>query len=274
MGIQFFKKNRIDLDLGSLVTISITDAVASDAGNGSVNYLRDRSNDTGWGTVASTDAANTQIDVDMGDLQVIDNLFFFGINWKAYTCKYYDTNTSTYIDFSTPISVSGNSAAEKNHVFNSVEIQKFRIIITGTMTVDDDKQAAQIIATEKIGEFTQVEPWFADFQLGKNKRSLKLISGKGRVIRNVGGVSGKIVRNNVTTDADLSLIETLHDYRDGFLVYPSGGTINQFRNSTPHPGWRLKDMYLMAVASELPAEFDQGRYKNGIHVEMSLIEVA
>lgn len=265
----FFEKNKLDLDLGTRVTITVTDAIATDNGQAFVNYLRDRKNDTGFATTGSTDAAGTLFEFDFGDLVTIDRLLLIGMNFKAYTAQYW--NGVGWTAFSTPIVETVNTDTEKLHEFNSVEIERFRVQVNGTFVANDDKFWSQIIATEYVGEFVSFQPNIEDFVLGKNKRTIKMLSGKGKVTRHVGGAQMRIRKNNVTSDADLSLLETLHDYYDGFLVWPSGGDITDF--PTQRRGWRKKDIFFMNIETELNASWEAGRYRWGMPVDPVLIEV-
>ena len=85
-GIMIFEKNKIDIDLDTYVTITVTDSVASDNGQTVVDYLRNRNNYSGWGTAGSTDAANTQLDVVFPETEITD-LLLVEHNLKAYTIK-------------------------------------------------------------------------------------------------------------------------------------------------------------------------------------------
>jgi hypothetical protein len=273
----FLEKNKIDLDRGTDVVITITDAVATDTGADYVDYLRNRSNDSGWGTTDSTDAANTQIDIDMGEESDINRILLLRQNFKAYTIQY-STDDVTYSNFSTSINVSGNSEADKYHTFNTVAARYIRIIVTGTFVTNDDKYCSQIIITESIGSLSTIQPHIADVEFGRNRRFIKTVSGKGRVKRNVGAASFTLRKNNVTDATDLSLLETLHDYHNGFIVWPNGdANTNQSAANAAILNarifWRRQDVFTMNIASELKPEFNTGRYAFGMDQEIDFREV-
>lgn len=277
MGAIFFEKNKIDLDLGSQVTITVTDATASNTGQDSVDYLRNRNNESGWGTSDSNDAALTQLDIAFGEQHDIDTLFFLRNNWKAYTCQY-ALGAGALTDFSTAINVSGNSQADKYHTFDTVTADRLRIIISQTFVADDDKFCSQIIVTERIGSFSTIKPNLDDVEFGRNRKLIKTISGKARVQRNTGNVAFSLKKNNVTDPTDLSLVETLHDYHNGFLVWPNGNA--DVTESAANAAilnarifWRRRDLFLMSVASELAPGWGRGRYAEGQNIDMKLVEV-
>jgi hypothetical protein len=269
MGIRFFEKNKIDRSLDTLVTIAVTDGVATDAGQSFVDYVRNRRNDSGWATTNSTDAANTQLDIDFGEGHEIDTIFFIGINWKAYTCQYWDG--VAYQDFSTPISVSGNSDDVKVHEFNDLETSKIRIIIAGTFVADTDKVCAQIVVTQAIGTLV-TQPRLKEPVVSKNRKFLKALSGKGTVLRSSGAFQVVLTQKPIVVEADLALIENLHDYYEGFLVWLCGGDESQFSPGV-RVGYRREDLFLMNIITEYKPEWNGGYFKQGIDIEMSLAEV-
>lgn len=260
----FYEKNKIDMDVGDRVTITVTDSVATDAGNDFVDYLRNRDNTSGWATTGSTDAANTQLDILFGESHEIDRILLIGINWKTYTIQYW--NGSAYVDFSTAISETVNADSEKEHSFTDVETERIRIIITGTMTANDDKVATQIIVTQHIGTLNS-EPFLADVEVSKNRRTVEMLSGKKKIQRNVGAHSFVLQKAALTNSADLTVLETLHEYHHGFLVWPCAGT------SRSRVFWRKKDIFLMNLASELRPEFNEGRFGWGMNVSLQFVEV-
>jgi hypothetical protein len=137
------------------------------------------------------------------------------------------------------------------------------------MTVDDDKFLAQFIATKSIGQPT------TEFKIDRVVRSQerklnKSISGKGWVRRSTGAFSCDLSKNNVTNDTDLTLIEKLHDYYYGFIIWLNGGDSTQFNNS--RIGYRPKDLYLVNIASEYTPQWDEGYYKHGINLKLKLVE--
>jgi hypothetical protein len=266
---MFFEKNKIDLDSSADVTFTITDSVATGTGISFIDYVRNRHNTDGWSTTGSSDAGNTQIDLDMGEKHFITDIFLVVQNWKAYTIQYYDDGATAYKDFSTAISETVNATETKRHSFTEVECQFIRIIITKTMTANDDKFLGQLIVTKYIGQFAEGFK-ISELEVGKNKTVTKTQSGKVWVKRDSGAFSCRLSKDNVSTDADLVLIETLHSYYYGFIVWLCGGDISQFRNE--RIGYRLKDLYLVTPTNEYEPNWDEGFYQHGINIKLDLTE--
>lgn len=266
MGIKFLRKNRMDVDTPN-VTITITDAVASDNGQDYVNFLRDRKNTSGWATTGSTDAALTELEVDLFEEYTFDHIILTKHNFKSYTIQYW--NGATYVDFSTAINETTNTLETTSHVFNSVSSSKIKLIVNGTFVVDDQKFMTQLIITELIGELTaqpEIKP-----KISKSKKVNSYLSGKGHIIRTIESSYIKIKKDNIILEADLALQETLVESFEGFLVWLCGGTVSQY--DTIRKGYRLEDIPLMNCRNELEPEWGQSRYKNGMTFELDLIEV-
>src|SRR4051812_33469430 len=99
--ICVFKKNLIDLSNTNGV-LTVTDATATNNGQTFVDFIRNRNNSSAWLTTGSNDAANTQIDVDLGETRDITDIILVKHNWKAYTIKY-STDGVSYSDFTSAI---------------------------------------------------------------------------------------------------------------------------------------------------------------------------
>lgn len=268
MGIKFFKKNKIDLDFTD-VTITITDATATDNGNDYVSYLRNRDNTSGWMTTDSNDAANTQIDVVLTGRKDFDRIILVKHNFKAYTIQYYDEDTAAWTDFSTVVNVSANTADVTSHSFNTVNTAKFRIIITGTMVADADKSLCQLILTEDIGEFT-IQPEVTP-EIDKSRRASKYLSGKSHIVRSIEAFNVRLRKRSVDIAADQLIVETLFDTFEGFLVWLCGGDESQY--TTVRKGYRLEDIYFMNLTNEYTPEWNDSYYKNGLDIDLRLTEI-
>lgn len=259
--VRFFKKNK--LDISNEVAV-----LTASQGNDYVNYVRNRSNDSAWVTTGSVDADLTNIEVDFVDERDINFIFLVKHNFKAYTIQYW--NGSSYVDFSTPISETTNTQEVTTHSFTSVSTSKIKLIVQGTMTVNQDKYLFQFIATEVIAQFDRY-PIIRDPQFDRNLSKTKMLSGKTAVAENVGGFQVALRLVNTKTAADLSIFETLFFSLEGFLVWLSGGDESQF--FTRIKGYRREDVFLMKCANDYSPEFVKSLYDFGLDVGVNLVEV-
>ncbi len=264
--IKFFEKNQADIEFSG-VGITVTDTVATNNGQDIVDYVRNRKNTSGWITTESTDAANTTLEVELGDEFAIDTIMLVGMNWKAFTVKYW--NVSAWVDFPTAIAETANDSETKIYSFASVQARKIQIIIMGAFVVDDDKWLKQLIITETLGQFTYW-PVIKKPVHSTAKRKVKALSGKGKITEGVGAFSCSLNVSNWNNDADLGLVEDLYFYRQGFLVLLSGGDEDQF--ATKRKGYRNQDVYLMRPSNDYTPEYVKGLYETGVKIKIDLVE--
>lgn len=268
---KVFRKNLIDLDY-SQASISVTDEIADNDGQFSVDFLRNRDNESGFATTGSSDAANTQLDVDIGDLQAIDSIVLVMHNFKSYTIQYKDPDSGEYTDFSTPISLTANSKSTTIHQFDLVNAQHVRLIIKGTQVADADKVLRQLIITRKIknGQFSGW-PVFKSVAIDLSKKANETLSGKIHQIESVGKYSLQMDFKTYPVADDIALLYSLHfDYPLGFLFWTGGGDEDQFQFSTG--GYRPQDIYLMKCTTEWNPAWEKGYYKGGVNISVKMAE--
>lgn len=266
-GIKFYDKNLIDLDSEN-VTITVTDSTADNNGQDFVDFMRNRKNTSAWRTTGSNDAANTQLDINLGDERSIDRIILVDNNFDSYTIQYF--NGSSYVDFSTAINVSGNTSTTIEHTFDSVSVSLIRIIITGTIVADSDKSLAQLIITSLLGQLKGF-PQIRKPTISREKKTLNMLSGKKHIIRQVGSFSCDLKAITISDNDDLALIEEIYFKNDGVLMWINGGDDTQFNRT--NIGFRAKDIYLVSPADEYEPEHFEFVYSFGTKLDMKLVEV-
>lgn len=270
--LRFFRKNLIDLDQSN-VTFAITDSVATSTGDSFVNLMLNRNNESGWGTIGSSDAGTTTLVLTFTDILQFDTVILTNHNLKSYTLKYWDDIGLSWTDFSTAVAPTTNTEDTTFHQFTAVNSSKIQLIINGTQTADADKFISQIIVTRKIQQ-GQLEGWpiIKKPSIDLNKKAIQTISGKSKIIERVGAFNCSLDFSVWPSDNDLLLLEDIHFYHPrGFLFWPSAGDDAQFRYK--RIGFRNKDIYLCGVTSEWQPEWEKGIYVNGVNINVRLTEV-
>lgn len=259
--IIFFEKNKLDQTFSNVT-------VTASQGDDFTTFMRNRNNFTAWVTSGSQDSDNTNIEcVFDSDVQLTD-IILVKHNFDSYTIQYW--NGSSYTDFSTAINVSGNTSETTQHNFTQVTTTQIKLIITGTMTPDDDKFLFQFIATDRIG---QLEGWPIINPIDdKNRIVSKMLSGKKRIVENIGGLRCSLTVRNWSSDADLLIVEQLYNSKEGFLVWLGGGQESQF--TAIRVGYRLEDIYLMKTSNEYNPAYVSGIYTSGVKMKINLEEIA
>lgn len=265
-GPLIFEKNKIDLDMPGVV-ITATDGVATDPGTDFVDLLRNRRNENGWGTGGSSDAGNSTLEIVLQDEVTVTDILLVNMNFKAYTLQYW--NGSAYVDFSTPINVSNNATTTKHHNFTEVSSSQFKLIVTGTMTADQDKLMSQLIITKRLGQFSS-QPFIKRPKQDKGRKVRRMLSGRSNVTKTIGTFGCALSFPAFKSSTDYDLIETMFESFNGFLVWLCAGDVSEFYGDIQ--GFRLKDIYLMNCANDLDTEFLQGHFDHGHKFDLSLVE--
>lgn len=264
--IKFYLKNIIDIQ-NEAAGITVTDLVADSSGQDIVDFVRNRNNVSAWLTTGSTDAANTQLDVEFGVGRDLNRIILVKHNWKAFTIQYWDG--ATYQNFSTPINESANDDEVTEFAFNTVETDRIRIIITGAQVVDADKELYQLICTESMGQL-QGWPVIKAPTHDTNKKTTKMLSGKVHVIESVGGFSLSLTVTQWRSIADLTLVEDLYFSEEAFIMWPCGGDEDQFFFAAR--GYRLEDFFVCRCTDNYVPELVKGIYQNGQKMDIQLAE--
>lgn len=268
--IKVFRKNFIDIDSPN-VTITASDDVASDSGNGFTDQLRDRRNSTGWATTGSDDTATTTLDVNWIDSLTVQSIILIGHNFKDYNIQRW--NGSNFEDFDTPLSVTDSESFVTEHEVPSQSISRIRITISASQVADADKRLRQLIVTDKI-ESGQFRGWpeIKKLERSFSKRSTQSLSGRFFIREQVGHSELELNFKLAPYDEDLKILEAMFfANQQGFLIWPSGGDETQFKYA--RVGYRAEDIFLMKCSNEWNPVFQNGIYKNGVNVSAKLVEV-
>ncbi|MCK4500313.1 hypothetical protein KAU11_07435 [Candidatus Babeliales bacterium] len=266
--IMFFEKNKIDLDNPN-VGITITDAVATYTGQDYTNFMRNRNNFTAWMTTGSTDAAGTEMLIDLVDERFVSDIILIGHNLKAFTIQYW--TGLVYTDFPTPISETTNTDDVNYFTNTGVNTSKIKITITGTQVADADKFIKQLIFTEKLGA-GQLEAWpeIKSPRHNPNRKTSRMLSGKVHVVETLGAFSCSLKIKTWRLFNDLDIIERLYFGREPALMWLGGNNETQF--SYAARGYRKEDLYLVRPVNDWKPEFYKACYSNGIKLNIKLEE--
>ena len=256
--IKFFNKNYIDLDKPNPV-ITITDSVASNTGQDSVDLMRNRNNFSGWLTTGSTDAANTEILIELKDYMDVDFIELVKHNFKNYLIEYNDSISGwlTYINVSN--STLETSIHEKDTAVNT---NKIRITITGCQTVDADKELRQLIITSKLYQFDGW-PIIKKPVHSANKKISKMLSGKININKKRGAFTCSLKITLTSNENDLLIHQDLYDREEGTLMLITGGDEDQF--TSLKKGYRNQDIVLVKPIDEYTNPYYKGLYNRDVN---------
>jgi hypothetical protein len=268
--VLFLKKNILDLSITS-VTMTVTDAVATNNGQDIIDFTRNRNNSSAWLTTGSTDAANTEILAEFGVGRDVSDIILVLHNWKAFTIQYWDSGALAWADFSTPINETANTERTSHFEFDRVETDKIKIVITGTLVVDDDKELYQLIASDRVQNgYLNGWPVIKNPTHDRLKKVTNMLSGKISLLESFGGFSADLEVSQWRDADDLALVEDIYFRREGVLMWLSGGDDDQFQYAAI--GYRKEDIYFVRPVNHYEPEMVKGIYSAGLKLTIKFKE--
>lgn len=259
--IIFFDKNKADY------SYSYVTATASEGTDYARNVLN-RSNLNAWITTGSTDASNTTLVIDFTDERTFTDLILIKHNFKSFNIKWWDG--AAYQDFTPAINETTFAEESSYYQVAAVDTTRVQVEVLGTQVADSEKFLYQFILTARLGQFESWPPIKSPL-ISRNRQRNTMLSGKSSVFENIGSFSCSLIFDATTSDADLTIVESIYDQVEGFLVWLCGGEPEQF--ATVRQGYRFEDIYLMKPSNEYSPEYRDGVYVNPIGLELKLEEV-
>lgn len=267
-GISFYKRNKADFGDGSTATASTGDSEAS--------LILGTNKFFEWSSVGSNDTVTETITVTMPAAVTISRIFLGDHNWKEFTVKF-DSGT----EFTTVVGIDGalgGGITETAFVrdtayyeFDAVTATTIEITVTKTQVANQEKTLVLFIATEELGTLVGF-PRNRGVTLNKNEKIETAISGRMHVEKSYESARLEMTLKTYPGQADIDLLDTLHDLNVPFVVWPNGGVPGNFRFS--QRGWRLKDIYQMQTIRGAVNAYDRNIYVMGVNQRFNYVEVA
>jgi len=262
----FFTKSRADFEFSQLASLTTT----ASSGDDSSLLALNRSNRTKWITDGSSDASQETWEVDMGEDKQITDIMLKKHNFKLFKIEHEPNAGGGFVDFSPVISETVNADENTRFTFTKLSTQKIRITVDTTQVVDDEKEMFQFIATELVGQLA-FSPVIKRVRFGREVRTIKMLSGARFAVDFVGAYESQMSWKILPSDADLTLIETLYESPDGFLIWPGGGDEGQFRFD--RKGYRKEDIFLVRFTNRYQPNWRKGYYGGGFPLTIDVKEV-
>lgn len=267
-GISFYKRNKALFEDGSTVSASTGNAEATLVIGTNKFFL--------WSSVASNDTITETITITMPAAVTIDRIFLGDFNWKEFTVKF-DSGT----EFTTVVGIDGalgGGITETAFVrdtayyeFDAVTATTIEITVTKTQVANQEKTLVLFIATEELGTLVGF-PNNKGVKLDRNEKTETAISGRMHVEKSYESARLDLTLKTYPGQADIDLLDLLHDRDIPFIVWPNGGVPGNFRFS--QRGWRLKDIYQMQTVKGATNAYDRNIYIMGVNQRYSFVEVA
>lgn len=247
---SFFTKNRINS--GSTFVLTSAPSISTSA-------LFDRKRSPKLASIGSNDATDEVWQITfIGDVaKNISAILMDNHNIKSGDIKYW--NGSSYVNFSTPITLSGNAAETSFFSFTQVSTSRLQFTFSTTMVVNAQKYVGEITAFDLIGTPSRVP---SSFVISQKERSVIHETANGGNVYVFFGKKSKIkLTFSDASYSDIDLFLSLKELGDVFFIYPSGGLYEGV-----DIGLRLKDIYQVNYVND----FSPNLKANVLEVNQSL----
>lgn len=269
-GVKFFSKNFSLLKNGA----SSTATSNTEASKNVLSFFQY----TIWESIASNDTVTEEIIIDLGGSKSIDRIFLLDMNFKNFNVMYFDG--ATYVHFANVLSVNGEvktniteTAYSKDSAYyevTAVSARFIRVQVLSTQVADEQKYLTTFVATKELGTFNgfpKVTP-VSD----RNEVKNQTLSNKILVQKTLPNILVTMKFSRYPDADDLTLLESLFDREDPFLVWLCGGRTGSDYFKFNQRGWRLKDLFNMQLTGNFSNEFDDGIYKLGFNKTLKFEE--
>jgi len=231
------------------------------------NYLWDNNYTTKLTSSGSDDSTPEVWTMSFTSTITIDAIYLGNHNVKAGNVQYSINNGSSYADFSTAITLSGETASYNIYTFNSVSgITDIRFTMNTTQTVDAEKYCGQFRAFSLIYEMLQ-NPATDDMEEVENSR-IHSLGDAGHDYIFFGNKYHNVFLFSDATDAEILQLKSLKERKKPTYVFPGGGDAAQTQY-----GWRVADMYYVNYVNLFAPKLKNNILGIGTMIEVELLEV-
>ena len=264
-----------------------------------INSWFNRNNSSGYSIPVTTSGGTTRFNaislVSINELSRLDKIIMIGVDIEKgstiSTVLHYGVfdppGTSTVANRTLTVNMSATdedgvyiatipetSTYVGQNVFQAFSIQ------TNTLASNPDYRGdsfqprmTQLILTRSIGQFQNqlnVESIVTDVA----RKSYMTATGKTRVVLKEINRKIKLTKNSVTSKSDLDLHERIYNSKVPFLYDLSGGNQTQFRaGGGIRRGYGVRDISLMLPSNMYNPRYNDGRWNQGVDINIELVEV-
>lgn len=266
-GISFFDNNKALFDDGSTCVAS-TNTDDQNLILGTNKFFK-------WESIGSDDVTTETLTITLPSPISLSRIFLVDHNFKNFGIQYGAsldfanvTGLDSYSD--NQILETGFTRNTAYYQFDAVTTDTIIISIDTTQVVDAQKFLTQFIATNELGTLLGF-PNLSGVKLDRNDKKSKAISGRLHLERGYESASFRLSLRTYPFEADIDLLDSLHDSNVSFLVWINGGLPDQFRFN--QRGFRIEDIYNMKIDKAMNNSYYKNIYKAGANQSYSFMEV-
>lgn len=265
-GVSFYDKS-LNLFKDGITAVASTNTAAQNLPLGTNKFLR-------WESIGSDDTTTETLVLSFPSAVSISRIFLLGHNLKNFSITSADGSFSnvTSLDGTglSGISETAYNRSMAYYEFDALSLDDLTVTMDTTQTADEQKHLTQIICTNEIGTLLGF-PVVPSVRISRNLTKDKTITGRSIIEKGYESHSFDMRLNNYPYQADIDILDSLHNREDPFLVWLCGGVIDNFR--IQQRGWKLEDLLQMQINEDMQNGYEKNVYSLGVTGRYSYEEV-
>jgi hypothetical protein len=265
-GISFFDRS-LSLFKDGITAVASSNTAAQNLALGSNQYLR-------WESNGSDDTTQETLTLTFPNTVSVSRIFILGHNLKNFSITSNDgsfTNVNSLDGTGlTGISETAYNRETAYYEFDAVSLDDLILTMDTTQTADEEKHVTQIIVTNELGTLAGF-PELTNVQISRNPTRDKTITGRSIIEKSYEARSFNLRLLNYPYQADVDILDSLHEREKSFLVWLCGGKPDNFR--IKQRGWKLGDLMPMQIDNNLQNGYEKNVYSLGVTGRYSFEEV-
>lgn len=230
-----------------------------------------------WESSGSDDLTTETLTLTLPSAISISRLFLVNHNFKAFQVQYDNGSPADFANVLGLDSYSDSAIDVTNFTrntayfeFDAVTTDTIILTVDTTQTADAEKYLGQFIVTNELGTF-EGYPKLNGVSIDRNIRREEATSGRFQIQKGYEVAGFDLSLSTYPKQNDITLLESLHDRENEFLVWLCGGLPDQFR--IKQRGFRVNDLYQMQIDKALRNAYDKNVYLMGVNQTYSFVEV-
>jgi hypothetical protein len=229
-----------------------------------------------WESIGSNDATTETITITLPSPVSISRIFLLNHNFKNFQVQYNNGSPANFTNVRGLDSYAANNINVTNFArdtayfeFDAVTTAVIIITCSTTQVTNAQKFLQQFICTNELGTL-QGYPKMNGISLDRNIRKEEAHSGRFQIQKGYEVAGFDLTLNHYPVQADIDLLDSLHERENNFLVWLCGGKPDQFR--IKQRGFNLSDLYQMQIDASMRNSYEKNVYLMGVSQIYSFLE--
>lgn len=258
--MRIFDTNRLFENLGGTIAVS----------SGTGQFAFDEDSQFGWSSDGEgTDGNTIFLTRTLESIESIDSIFIKETNINNITIEV-DVGAGFVALSDFTLTKSDDGMNYYYRLGSSINIDAIRINGSNTITANEEKTIAQILAFEELGQIKNIDT--IDSKIKRVQKVSRLNSGKKDIINKGRYFEFVLGFKTHFRSADNAIIATLLDRDDAMWIWINDGAENvQVMSQQP---FRFEDIFKVSIEKDNGVKYTNNLFFSGMDIKLKLTEVA